>query len=155
MAIPESRNDIVVYINVLKATVEKTNSIELVEKNLWWYPVLDTVRSELISYDSEVFKSNNILKVIHGIIQHLENKDILDHVNSDVNLGFRHKSFWPRYRQFEIEVEFRDDEVKPSQEVLHDEFIDIKPGDLQSGYYKKPYKLICDDDRFTTSKACD
>lgn len=153
VGVPESRNDLVVNINLLIKVANEKEAAYVTGAT--WYSLLNSLKEDLVGYEDIVWGSENILSQVRGIFQRFGEQESTDTAKNDIGNGHRITSLWPRNHQWEFPIVDNDKDTpgKSRAETDHENYYDLKPGDIKTDRFKTPYEQL--DDRFTTSKACD
>ena len=116
---------------------------------------LTTLKDALIEYVDTDWGFKNIYNELARIFERLGNSQCIPAARADIEADIRQYSWWPRTVQYLHKIVDEDEAKvgKSREETAHENYLDLKPGDLQSGRFKVQYDRL--DDRFSNTNPCD
>lgn len=151
-----SREDIEELISLIENITSVSNKllsegseIKNSEFEQYYCDIIGSAINEYIdSYNSLV----NIYSVLDKIIVNTTTADATKTYVSDKNEGKPQYSLWPRIIQHEYPIVEEKRQHKTIEQTHHENYMDLEPGDIESGYYKDPNPRT--KSRYTTTKGC-
>ena len=110
------------------------------------------IKSAIVDYMDSAYRITNIYKVLYKIVDNTSSDIARDTFLRDKSEGKTQYSLWPRIVQYEYPIIAEDHVHKTREETHHDNFMDLEPGDITSGYYKDPKPRT--KTRYSTTKTC-
>lgn len=112
----------------------------------------DSLYSAIDDYMDTSRALHNIYNVLDKIIKNSSSGTASDTYIKDKAGGKQQYSLWPRIVQYEYPIVKSEKKIKTREETHHDNYMDLEPGDITSGYYKDPKPRT--KSRYTTTKGC-
>lgn len=112
----------------------------------------DSISAAINEYIDSYNSLVNIYSVLDKITVNTTMADATKTYISDKNEGKPQYSLWPRIIQYEYPIVEEKRQHKTIEQTHHENYMDLEPGDIESGYYKDPNPRT--KSRYTTTKGC-
>lgn len=110
------------------------------------------IKQNISDYKDAIGSVENIFIVFNKILKNFTSPQAISTFEQDEHNGKKQYCLWPRPIQHEYPIVKEKKVSKSIEETHHENFMDLEPGDITSGYYKDPNPRS--KSRYTTTKVC-